>query len=360
MAKTVFVLGAGASKAGGAPLMGEFLDRARDLWARGDVPDDAASFEKVFKIIGALQIANSKSRLDLANIEALFNTFEMARLLGVFPLPGLTTTAEQAIDALRTVVAATLEATTNFQFAEGGLIPPSPYPDFVKLLVHLSGKAVPPHTVAVLTFNYDLGLDYALSRAGVSTDYCLGFAGPSTVPLLKLHGSLNWAVTDDTAERVLPWEMRDFTNRLSSQLVGRGVGPVKLSPRRSFAMFPDQPGPFKSGPFIVPPTWNKSDHHHAIKPVWERAATELRDAENVFVIGYSLPETDGFFKMLYALGTIGPSPLSRFWLFDPEPSGEVANRFRAMLRPAAEARFRPYPITFDHAIQTIRAEFPDR
>ena len=260
MAKTVFVLGAGASKAGGAPLMGEFLDRARDLWARGDVPDDAASFEKVFKIIGALQIANSKSRLDLANIEALFNTFEMARLLGVFPLPGLTTTAEQAIDALRTVVAATLEATTNFQFAEGGLIPPSPYPDFVKLLVHLSGKAVPPHTVAVLTFNYDLGLDYALSRAGVSTDYCLGFAGPSTVPLLKLHGSLNWAVTDDTAERVLPWEMRDFTNRLSSQLVGRGVGPVKLSPRRSFAMFPDQPGPFKSGPFIPPaPPTNESD-----------------------------------------------------------------------------------------------------
>ena len=30
--KTVFILGAGASKQGGAPLMGEFLDVATDLY----------------------------------------------------------------------------------------------------------------------------------------------------------------------------------------------------------------------------------------------------------------------------------------------------------------------------------------
>ena len=166
MAKTVFVLGAGASKAGGAPLMGEFMDQAHQLWQRGEVPSDAPHFQAVFDIIGALQIANSKAQLDLSNIEALFNTFEMAKLLGAFPLPGLKTTADEAIHALRIVIAATLEATTGFTYRpnEGGLIAPQPYPDFVDLLRHLQIVANPHQTVAVLTFNYDLGLDYALAR----------------------------------------------------------------------------------------------------------------------------------------------------------------------------------------------------
>ena len=39
MAKTVFVLGAGASAKAGAPLMSTFLDKARDLLASGKVDD---------------------------------------------------------------------------------------------------------------------------------------------------------------------------------------------------------------------------------------------------------------------------------------------------------------------------------
>ena len=33
MAKTIFILGAGASREGGAPVMRDFPDRASDIWA---------------------------------------------------------------------------------------------------------------------------------------------------------------------------------------------------------------------------------------------------------------------------------------------------------------------------------------
>ena len=37
MAKTIFILGAGASREGGAPVMRDFLDRASDIWPVADL-----------------------------------------------------------------------------------------------------------------------------------------------------------------------------------------------------------------------------------------------------------------------------------------------------------------------------------
>lgn len=37
MAKTIFILGAGASSEGGAPVMRDFPDRASDIWALADL-----------------------------------------------------------------------------------------------------------------------------------------------------------------------------------------------------------------------------------------------------------------------------------------------------------------------------------
>jgi hypothetical protein len=83
MAKNVFLLGAGASKEAGAPLMAEFLDVARDLHTSGEIREnkDNESFQKFFEAIRHLRSIHYKSYIDLDNIEAVFGTFEMARLL---------------------------------------------------------------------------------------------------------------------------------------------------------------------------------------------------------------------------------------------------------------------------------------
>jgi hypothetical protein len=70
----------------------------------------------------------------------------------------------------------------------------------------------------------------------------------------------------------------------------------------------------------------------------------LSDAENIFVCGYSLPETDVFFKHLFALGTVGTSFIRRFWVINND--GGVGQRFRAMLGKAALSRFDIIPQPF--------------
>ncbi len=50
MAEAVFILGAGASKECGAPLMANFLDVADDLRLRGEAGIDAVHFERVFAL----------------------------------------------------------------------------------------------------------------------------------------------------------------------------------------------------------------------------------------------------------------------------------------------------------------------
>jgi len=74
------------------------------------------------------------------------------------------------------------------------------------------------------------------------------------------------------------------------------------------------------------------------------------------VIGFSLPPTDTFFQYLYALGSVG-QPLRRFQVFDIAPlGGEIEQRFRGLLGPGAEQRFRYSQTPFDGAIRMMAAE----
>lgn len=107
------------------------------------------------------------------------------------------------------------------------------------------------------------------------------------------------------------------------------------------------------GPFIVPPTWNKTRYYKDLQSVWHHAAKELASAENIFVSGYSLPESDLFFRYLFALGTIGEARLRRFWVFDPDKDNVVENRFKLLLGPDTEDRFDFFRMTFEKAITKI-------
>ena len=76
----------------------------------------------------------------------------------------------------------------------------------------------------------------------------------------------------------------------------------------------------------------KTEYHNSLSIVWKKAAQLLSEAENIFVIGYSLPESDSFFRYLYGLGTVGDFMLKRFWIFDPDQSGAVKSRFEETFR----------------------------
>jgi hypothetical protein len=339
--------------------MRDFLDMAENVMNLDRIGDSRKEFELVFKGIAMLQQVFAKSSLDLDNIESVFAAFEMATLLG--RLGDLSPAEVSELNgSMRTLIFKTLEQSVDFILQPTSHInPPEPYGDFATLIDHMQAK--PASSVSLATFNYDIALDFALYHENVPYTYCLGSRN-SWVPLLKLHGSINWVRCKDCGQ-IVPWDLRSYfsthsvRNRTSEPTMTRIPIATQLhewQPEHSCGQGNETH--LESEPLIVPPTWNKTEYHRDLQEVWRYASQDLSEAENIIVIGYSLPETDMFFRYLYALGSVGTTRLKRFWVFDPDETGAVSKRFQDMLGPLALARFQWRQMGFADAIDFIRKE----
>ena len=378
MAEIVFVLGAGASKHAGAPLCADFLEKSRELLdSRLLNQEEKDDFNLVFKARQALMAHTAYSRLDVDNIESLFGAFEMAAL---FERLG-TMEAEEAKrlpSAIRTLIARTVELTFTFRIEQGsvgrivtlpgsrGLVPtdhlprmraPKAYAHFADLVQELSKSR--PTRVAIISFNYDLGVDFSLMDAEIPFDY--GFSdNEMSVGLYKLHGSLNWGRCAK-CQNIQVLGLRDYLKsghikigdyvKLSESPVDFSRGLPSLHHCGNVCLSPE--------PVIVPPTWNKGKYHSELCKVWRKAAAVLRTAQRIYVCGYSYPVTDEFFRYLYALGSIGNDWLRRFVVFNPEaskPNSEIQSRFRGLLGPMLEGRFECLGNKFEEAVAVMKSE----
>jgi len=363
MSNVVFILGAGASRQAGAPLMANFLDVASDLLLTNQVTAKQDDFKRVFSAIGGLQTVHSKAQLDLNNIESIFTALELGRIIQ--RVPGMETSdIPNAIASLKEVIVKTLEVTIGFPTLGSRIGAPEPYEAFANLVKYLRTNAFPEKTVAVLSFNYDICADMALYRAGLVPSYQIDDAPHphDAVDLLKLHGSLNWA-TETGTRRIRPLHLHHYLQNYTIHGI-EGYSKVQLPIGSQlveyFSRHATPAVEVEAEPVIVPPSWNKADYHQALSNVWANAARHLAEAESIFIIGYSLPETDSFFRHLYALGSVGTSTLRRIIVFNPDDSGEIDSRFRALLGPGSTARYEYRALTFGQSIDHIRELFPER
>ena len=352
MAKHVIILGAGASAQYGAPVMKNFLDEARKLIGTDKILKHADSFTRVFKAISRLQVAQSKAEFDLINLESIFTAFELAKTLNKFP--GLDEGGiGQLVEDLKWVIVDTLQAKLLFPVNGATIEAHEGTREFIAAIrgrQQLYGKL----DIAILTFNYDLVMDMAIKRAHLGIDYGLAKEPNQAecLPLLKLHGSLNW--TTNAQSEVVPWFLGQYLKQLQFDNYAGIMRDTPLPIADQFEHYQNAEGkPEKVDglPVIVPPSWNKADSHRSISKVWSRAAEELTDASSIYVVGYSLPETDSFFRQLYALGTVGETLLERFWVFNPDASREQA--FRSMLGQGARDRFEFHKCDFKKAMSTM-------
>lgn len=351
--KTIFILGAGASKQAGAPLMADFLDRAYDLLRikTQGVIEAKEEFEDVFNAVSELQGVHSKAYLDINNIEIVFGAIEMGLLLRK-----LGNRDEESIKKLRnsliTLIYKTLEYSIPVPFRNSRISSPKPYDVFMYVLNDAKKTQHPqdPHQFSFITFNYDLCLDLALFSSGIQFDYCLDAVKNHThSPLLKLHGSINWGLSED--DRIIPYnvhETRLFVGLTDNQDVFCNLG-SKLCEKTY------EGKPLNGPPVIVPPTWNKNSYHGQLSNVWSKAADEFAKAENIFIIGYSLPETDSFFRYLYALGAESSVRLRNFVVINKDTTGQVETRFRQIIGKGIESRFKYIPETFEDGLSQLQS-----
>ncbi len=352
MSKIVFVLGAGASVHCGTPLMGNFLEVAEGLWRRGEVKEVADHFERVFDAIGYLQGIHSKAKLDTYNIEIIYAAFEMGKLLS--SLPGVeemglmagtepSILIDRLISSIRKMIGYTLERTTKLP-NDSNKKPRSDiaYFKFIDIIKKLIEEG---NDCSIITFNYDLGLDYSLQYNNISVDYCLNGSPKAdrvSIPYLKLHGSINWGrCSSSKCKKINP------TGELKRDIYESYSTIPTISKLKNIKCRCGEP--LEEDPFIVPPTWNKTAYHEQKEQVWKRAAHELNDAEHIFVLGYSLPSTDLFFHYLFALGVDMRTILKGFYVYNTDP--EVEGRFKNLLGSGVEQRFLYQGLKFEDAIR---------
>lgn len=356
---TVFLLGAGASKHAGAPVMSDFLEQSKNLLLRNVIDEvDQSAFKTVFNIIGKLQSVHSKSKLDLHNIESIFTVFELGSVIGRLAGANLEEIEAGKI-ALQRLIVTTIERTMAFPLNDNAAIMPTNiYSDFIELIKKLRDDADPKHKVSIITFNYDLGVDVALARHGFTPDYQLTFdsqdINSGRIKFLKLHGSLNWVKSKDGDIKFMDINKYISTSTLTGYYNQKSCH-IQMSKHLQFQIEGKKEEPNEITPLIIPPSWNKSDYHKSVTKVWSAAAQVLSEADNLFIMGYSLPETDSFFKHLYALGTLGDNPFRHLGVFDP--SQAVDDRFRNLLGPGAIQKYHFYPLTFEKGISEIKNMF---
>ncbi len=348
MSRTVFIVGAGASAEAGGPIMSNCFDKADALRQAGQTDNAAASFALVFKALHALNAAHAKASIDVDNLEEVFGAFEMARLTA--QLAGLNADElRELTPALRRVIVTTLDRSIQYPVSGDVVSPPQPYGRFGQIIQRMLRADFGP--ISFITLNYDIALDYMLHHYALGTDYCFGAPQAGHMPLMKLHGSVNWARCR-VCGQVIPWHLSDFfrTHTFQVAMMLHQSHSRRFPFGTTLAEFRHCDQPCVPDAVIVPPTWNKAQYQE-VGAVWEHAARHLSEAENIFVIGYSLPRTDQFFRYLYSVGSIGDARIKRFWVIDPaKPVGE---RFDELLGPTTRGRFQHLQGTFGRAISEL-------
>lgn len=156
-------------------------------------------------------------------------------------------------------------------------------------LVHLLGEGRLASRAAFLSMNYDILLDRVLFASseytpeyGIDAFYEVPESYPHkevrvAIPILKLHGSLNWRVCENC--HILR-NLQSFVTWPKSSCVDCG--------RRT------------ARPMLIRPTLLKDFRHRLWKDVWRAAGHILANSRRWFFIGYSLPMADVWMLRLLA------------------------------------------------------------
>lgn len=290
--KVVYILGAGFSAPLGLPVMSNFLSRSKDIYT--DDPERFKHFSKVFQEIRRMAQAKNYLEIDLFNIEQILSILDMEDFAsGTTHRDAFTAYLAETIITLTPVTSAMSPLPRNWEdwlFSKHKTVRSYCYwlAGLLGILVRKTNQTNVfalekiPDTGAdfgIITLNYDLVLEQCLTLINSQVDnghlHFRGTVDGEGLPVAKLHGS---------------------------------VKPMT----------------------IVPPTWQKSAGPE-VRDAWQLAAHLLTGANKVRILGFSLPETDGYMKYLLSLGAMRAPHLKQIDVICLDPSGDVQERYNRLI-----------------------------
>jgi NAD-dependent SIR2 family protein deacetylase len=335
--ENVIILGAGASASEGAPLQKDlfreyYTARREDTLETRDykVPRDLIRF---FKAAFGMDLeAGFPDKADQPTLEEVLGIIEIAlqrsesfKGFGIMPSrPKLQRVREQLILLIGAILAV-----------------PRRRVGYHGIMLRELASARWLTTTALISLNYDIYMDNALIRArgqfGVDLDYGTDFAnfdhdddwerpGERSMPLFKLHGSLNWLYCPRCTALTLTPKIKGILSHRHKGLCGCNE---------------------ELAPIIVPPSFFKEMSNYHLQTIWRKAERALVSAKRIVFCGYSLPDADIHIKYMLKRAELNRTgrAASVFVVNDhgsktPEDRSYEMARYRRLFRDPSRIRFK--------------------
>ena len=334
MADSAIFLGAGASKAEGAPLQGElFRDYfSSDLFknSRDEMDRELATF---FALMFQIDVDNG----DMTKIK--FPTFE--EVLGLTDLAIMRKESFRNFDIEnRATNSGRLRFIAQYLvFLVAKVLDDKlrGHAKFHRQLVSALSNANKLRNVVFVSTNYDILIDNALMEEkpnGTDLDYGVEFrnfeslgdrsrpALDRRVQLFKPHGSLNWLFCPTCNDLEITPAEKGVVTRLLVSSFARASCPHCQS---------------VYAPLIVPPTFYKDLSNVFLSAIWNRTDVALRKVNHIIFCGYSFPDADIHIKYLLKRAQTNRNDTLRFTVInhydhkDPKVVEEEKYRYTRFL-----------------------------
>lgn len=167
--------------------------------------------------------------------------------------------------------------------------------------------------------------------------------GIYNIKLLKMHGSSTWLRC--------PCSNHIYTG------LGMDAPAYDIYVKRQVSPFielhldeREKDSPSVLEPYIITPTFAKVFDSPHIQTTWQNAFVELREADEVIFVGYSLPEADYHFRTLLRRAIRSTTPVKVILHKSDEPASDSQNTDPKTIYPAQRYRqvFREQQLTFDY------------
>jgi hypothetical protein len=168
----------------------------------------------------------------------------------------------------------------------------------------------------VITFNWDSLIERASRHASRETRN-LSLTGRTTcgLGLLKLHGSLSWARVPEQFQHANPHSV----SWLSDQ--------ERICRTRDHTYY-DLWDSLDIPPYIIPPLFGKEiDDSEFMRQLWSEAFSSLVEAEEITVIGYSLPDYDFLARTLLRSAIRAREGRGRTGYRVVDPNADIERRY---------------------------------
>jgi hypothetical protein len=305
--KYVFFIGAGFSAVYDMPVMNNFFEKARDTKIL-----EQKEINFLNSLLREARSANSFMQSSPTNLEDILSFAIMSERLN-----------DENISKTNQNISKSEKIKKIIQKVYSHIPKKETYLDNIKSLSEFCGFSDfdnHGNQISFITTNYDLFIELMLMKDRLKTNPICEFNNIELTnyykiadlynkktgkKVMKLHGSVNWFSNDneddsiDVVDNIVkynPWR----NSKLNTHIPAISDRPKEIIDR---------------SPIIIPPSYLKPKDNPLDK-IWVEASKTLKEADQIFFIGYSFPQTDTEMRYFLASSLVSNYDLTRIYIID--------------------------------------------